>query len=519
MIFRSWPSYLATVRFFLGLFALLLNVNAAFAFTDDEERRVALVIGVSDYRSIASLSNTINDSQLIAETLADLQFDVLQLENPGLDQMQETLRRFAFIAETADIALVYFAGHGLEFGGKNYLLPRDSDATSRPQAAATSLSVDRVLEAVNGARQLRIVVLDSCRNDPFQGTASATPTVQTNSTVRSSDGTSSETTRGLAGLAEPSPDRGTLVAFAAEAGRAALDGNGRNSPYSLALAENLKAEDVEIGLVFRRVRDAVLATTGNRQVPHTYGSLSGDPYFLAGRSTTLNLLEDEDRKSAWTRLDVEQVDQLETLAQDGDERALLGLAYMRLDPNGDRFDPANAVTLLTQAAEADNPEALYELGRLHETGIGTPQDTTKALELYQRAAALDFADAINDLGFLTFQGGLGITRNVPKALEYFERAAELSHPEAMYNFAALIDDGLVKDRTLKDAANFLYRALRSGNEDVLNQLLESPQMFKRGVRLELQNLLIENELYSGVADAAFGPQTKRGLRRAYGLEE
>jgi TPR repeat protein len=507
--------------FHVTFITFIMTATNAVSFTDEAERRVALIIGVSNYTTIAPLKNTLNDGDLMAETLNSLDFDVIQLENPSLFEMRSTLKTFSFSAETADIALVYFAGHGLEFGGQNYLLPRDSEATSPSAAAAGSLSLDTVLEAVNGARQLRIVILDSCRTNPFSGNgdASTEAIIAKVETSENSDGGLPQTVRGLAGLAEPSPDRGTLVAFAAEAGWAALDGSGSNSPYTLALAENLKAADVEIGLVFRRVRDSVLKASGNRQVPHTYGSLSGNPYFLAGRATDLNLLEDENRKSAWARLDVEQVHQLEALAFDGDERALMGLAYMRLDPNAERFDPESAVKLLTQAADFGAPEAMYELGRLYETGIGTPQNTSRGLELYEQAANLDFADAINDLGFLTFQGGLGVTKNVPKALKYFERAAELKHPEAMYNFAALIDDGLVKNRDLKDAARFLYLGLRSGNEVVLNQLLESPNTFKREVRLELQNLLIENKLYSGAADASFGPQTNRGLRRAYGLED
>lgn len=520
MILRRAIFSRGLIYWVLTLFVAVLVHTSVLASPDEDERRVALVIGISDYKTIPRLANTLNDADLISETLSDLSFDVLKLENPGLEEFQQSLDAFAFMAETADVAMVYFAGHGLEFGGENYLIPQDSDAASRKDVAQSAVSLARVLKSVELARQMRIVVLDSCRDNPFGGADAGI----TGTTVRSTSTTQGDTptplaTRGLAGLAEPSPARGTLVAFAAEAGRAALDGTGQNSPFSLALAQHLSAPDLEIGLAFRRVRDDVLKTTGSLQVPHTYGSLSGDPYFLAGTSAGLNLLEDEDRKGVWARLDVEQVDQLETLASEGDLRALKGLAYMRLDPNGSRFDPTKAASLLEQAAGENDPEALYELGRLFEIGIGVTQDVDRAVTLYQAAADLDFGDAINDLGFLNFQGGLGVPRNVPKALSYFESAAELRHPEAMFNFAALIDDGLVEGRGHKDAGRYLYQALRSGNEDVLNQLLERPNVFKRGVREELQRLMKENELYSGAVDASFGPQTKRSLKRAYGLEE
>jgi uncharacterized protein len=101
----------------------------------------------------------------------------------------------------------------------------------------------------------------------------------------------------------------------------------------------------------------------------------------------------------------------------------------------------------------------------------------------------------------------------------FERAADRRHPEAMFNFAALIDDGVVTGKRPDDAAEYLYRALRSGNEEVLNQLSENPKMFKPSTRRSLQQKLAERSFYVGTIDGQFGPQTKRGLRKAYGLSE
>jgi uncharacterized caspase-like protein len=469
------------------------------------EKRIALVIGVAAYTSVVPLKNTVNDSQLIARTLESLDFQVTKLRDAGREQMRQSLEEFAFAAETADVALVYFAGHGMEVGGKNFLIPADLIANDRSDAANGAVSLDEVLAAVDKARQLRVVILDSCRDDPF-AREGANEIIALDSRPR-------------AGLATPSPERGTLVAFAAEDGQVALDGAGENSPFTLALAEHLGAEDLEIGLVFRRVRDAVLRQTGNRQEPHTYGSLSGNPYFLAGQSSGINQLQKEDRRLAWASMDVDQEEQLSALAKDGDTRALKGLAYMRLDPNESRRDPAAAARLLTKAADAGDPEAMFELARLHEQGVGVDQDTRKALEYYQRSADAGFADAINDLGFLYYQGGLGIARDARKGLRYFEQAAELRHPEAMFNFAALIDDGIVEGRGPADSAKFLYEALRSGNERVLNQLSEDPAMFKETTRAELQRLLLEVEFYDGSIDGKFGPQTRRSLRKAYGIEE
>ncbi|MEC9343213.1 MAG: caspase family protein [Pseudomonadota bacterium] len=470
---------------------------------------MALVMGVADYTTVPKLANTLRDTVLIEQTLVELDFEVRRLGDAGLQEMRDALARFAFDAETADVALFYFAGHGVEVGGRNFLIPADSTARDRQEVVRTSLTLDEVLAAVDRARQLRIVILDSCRDDPFA-------TVEENAagSVKVITGVASRT-----GLAKPSPERGTLVAFAAEAGEVALDGAGDNSPFALSLAENMTTSDLEIGLMFRRVRDSVLRMTGNRQEPHTYGSLPGNPYFLAGRSQEANVLSDDARRQAWARVAPDQLRQIEALAGEGDTRALKGLAYMRLNPEEKDHDPAEGAKLLEQAADRGDPEAMFELGRLFEKGIGVAQDVPRALELFGKAADLGFADAINDLGFLHFQGGEGVLRDQRKALDHFARAAELRHPEAMFNYAALIDDGLVADKGPLDAARFLYEALRSGNEDVLTQLSDSPTMFKEQTRAELQRLLAEVAMYDGAIDGKFGPATRRGLRQAYGLSD
>ncbi|MBN9669699.1 caspase family protein [Roseibium aggregatum] len=491
----------------LVLCFLLSFGQASLASVDEfPEKRLALVVGVSDYLNVPDLENTVHDGALIAETLKTLNFDVIEKYNLGLREFKALLAQFEFEAETADVALVYFAGHGVEVGGQNFLIPTDSTATSRGDVAQTSISLNEILSAVDKARQLRIVILDSCRNDPF-AQANDVEIVTLKQSVP------------LSGLAPPSPERGTLVAYAAKAGAVALDGAGKNSPFAVALSDTLKKKDLEIGLAFRQIRDSVLIATNNYQEPHTYGSLSGEPYFLAGQRQTVNTLEAKERKNAWSLLEVDQEKQLQTLAQRGDVRALKGLAYMRLNPDEERYDPEQAVELLQDAVDEGDPEAMFELGRLYEKGIGVEQDVKKALELFHRSADEKFADAINDLGFLHFQGGLGVPRDQKKAIDYFSKAAELRHPEAMFNYAALIDDGVVEGRDQKDAAEFLYRALRTGNEQVLDLLSENPRMFKQGTRRSLQAKLSEKEFYEGEIDGQFGPQTKRGLRRAYGISE
>lgn len=472
--------------------------------------RVALVMGIADYQSIGPLKNTINDARRISETLEQIGFDVTTAFDATSQQMHDLLEEFAFRSETADLALIYFAGHGVEVQGENFLIPADAQVASNADIQRQAVSLKDMLVAVDKARKMRIVILDSCRNNPFGDL------IDTSETTAEGGAGASET-RGGGGLAQPAPDRGTLVSFAAKDGNVALDGSGDNSPFALALSDRLKQPNLEISLMFRQVRDQVLQSTANQQEPHTYGSLSGVPFYLAGTDGTEAAVDD--RRIAWSDLRPEQEAQLTRLADGGDTRSMLGLGYMRLNPDTERFDPAAAADLFTRAADAGAPEAQFELAKLYEQGLGVPQDPAQALALYQASAAQDFADAINDLGFFYYQGGLGLPRDPQQALSLFERAADLRHPQAMFNFAALIDDGLIAGKGAEESASYLYNALRTGSDDVLKIMTEQPRMFSIDTRKALQRKLQEVAFYDGAIDGDFGPGTQRSIRRAYGLTD
>ena len=495
----------------MRLFLVVITLVMATAATAAD--RVALVVGMSDYSNIVTLKNAGNDAEGVSNTLSDIGFKVTTLLDVGSAELRRTIDDFAMQAETADLALIYFAGHGVEVEGRNFLIPVDADIQSNKDIERQAVSLDDFLTAVDRARKMRIVILDSCRDDPFGDRLERTQTSQAS--------TNSAQTRstGRTGLAKPSPDRGTLVAFAARDGEKAFDGKGANSPFALALMENLPRPGLEISLMFRQVRDSVLSSTKNLQEPHTYGSLPGVPFYLAGAASDESDVTAADPRIAWADIRPEQEAKLAKLAQQGDTRSMVGMAYMRLNSSDQRYDPQAAADLLTRAAAAGSPEAQFELAQLYEIGLGVNQDVPRALELYQSAADGGFADAINDLGFLYFQGGLGIVQNRKTGLAHFERAAELRHPQAMYNYAALIDDGLVDGKGPEDAARYLYMSLRAGSSDVFELLSNRPTMFKLETRKALQRNLTEFGFYAGGIDGDFGPGTQRGLKAAYGLEE
>ncbi|MBL0375067.1 caspase family protein [Rhizobium sp. KVB221] len=472
--------------------------------------RVALVIGMSKYQTIPTLANTLSDATDIATTLRKLGFQVETSIDQPLVGLVKTLNDFSFKAETAEIAMVYYAGHGVELNGDNFLIPVDIRITKPEQIASQAITLKNLLNSVANARRLRIVILDSCRNNPFTDWPSqelakaSSPDYQTGEVTKIRTG----------GLAAPSADKGMLVVYAAKDGEVALDGESGHSPFARALLSELPARNIEIGMMFRRVRDKVMQETRNKQEPHFYGSLSGIPYFLAGADMNVAALTDP--KKAWGSLAPDQELQLASLVEDGNVRAMIGLGYMSLSPDKSRFKPQKAFELFSRASTEGDPEAMFELAKLYEKGIGVNQDFTKAVELYQKSADLGFADAINDLGFLYYQGASGLARDRQKAIELFLKAADLRHPQAMYNVAALIDDGTIKGKTPDDAARYLYAALRSGVKDVLAQLSDRPNQFKPATRKALQAELAKNRFYSGKIDGSIGQGTQRSMRIAFG---
>jgi uncharacterized caspase-like protein len=239
---------------------------AAQAMPADLGRRVALVIGNAGYTAVPSLPNPRADAAAIAGALRQVGFQVVRIEQDlSRDKLIDALRGFAREADTADWALVYYAGHGIEANGTNYLVPIDAKLEIDRDIEYETVPLNQVLGAVEAARKLRIVLLDACRDNPFA--RQMRRTAATRSIGR--------------GLARVEPEGGTLVAYAAKDGQIALDGNGANSPFVAALVKHLPTPGVEISKLFRLVRDDVLAATGRKQEPFVYGSLPGDDFFFA----------------------------------------------------------------------------------------------------------------------------------------------------------------------------------------------------------------------------------------------
>ncbi|HEY5964930.1 MAG TPA: caspase family protein [Xanthobacteraceae bacterium] len=226
------------------------------------EKRVALVLGNSAYQNVAPLANPVNDSARIAATLKDAGFDVVDSRRDlSAIDTRRALRDFADRSRDADIAVVYYAGHGIEVDGGNYLIPVDAKLERDTDVYDEALSLDRILVAMEPAKKLRLVILDACRDNPFSRTMKRTVA-------------SRAIGQGLAKVEPTSPN--VLIAYSAKAGSTAADGDGKNSPFTAALSQHLTKPGLDVRRAFGFVRDEVLKTTGNKQEPFVYGSLGGD---------------------------------------------------------------------------------------------------------------------------------------------------------------------------------------------------------------------------------------------------
>jgi hypothetical protein len=246
------------------------------------DKRVALVIGNYSYQNVERLLNPKNDAPAIAKMFKDMGFDQVDLvTDVGNLEFKRAIRHFADASADADVAVVYYAGHAIEVGGVNYVLPVDAKLANDRDVDDEAIDLDRIVDS-DGARKLRLVIVDACRDNPFLGAK------QQHQAVRSTAPVLSGRKSGL-GLAHVAGSQ-TLVAYAAEAGTSAEDGVGddAHSPFAAALLRHLPEPGEDIRFAFGRVRDDVLKSTDKRQRPFVYGSLGGEHVSLVPGQLALN---------------------------------------------------------------------------------------------------------------------------------------------------------------------------------------------------------------------------------------
>jgi hypothetical protein len=253
-----------------AVFGAIILSMARFADTAlANDRRVALVIGNSSYQNVAQLPNPARDAGAVGQLLKDAHFDSVDVQlNLGIVDFKRTIRDFRDKADQADIAVVYYAGHGLEVSGINYLIPVDARLANDRDAEDEAVPLDRVLSSAGGAKKLRLTILDACRDNPFKAGMKRDRRSLPPRAISTLGGVDLSTTTD------------TLTAYASKLGSTAEDGDGEHSPFTAALLKSLTVPGLDVRMAFGRIKKEVMAATHGQQEPFVYGSLGDDNYAL-----------------------------------------------------------------------------------------------------------------------------------------------------------------------------------------------------------------------------------------------
>jgi uncharacterized caspase-like protein len=359
--------------------ALVFLVFSAFSATDAyAEKRVALVVGNGDYKHTSQLMNPVNDAELVEKSLRAVGFEIVAVADGSHKDMLAAMSQFGRLSQGAEVTLFFYAGHGLEVAGRNWLLPVDANIENSSDLPSAAVKVDDVLELMElSEARIRLVVLDACRNNPLP-----------RSLTRSS-------TKGLAKI--DASAAGTMVVFSAAPGEVALDGSGANSPFSDALAKHLTAPGIEVRQMIGRVRQDVLAATNNKQVPWVNEAIAGD-FYLAGKDAEAiaekpeqQPIADTDRSNSGPSgaLSVELA--FWDSVKDSGNKELIEL-YLRKYPDGSFRDLAE-VLLAALETEASAPRASQ--GEQQEALPKAKEGSSATLEQRTRDFVLKFNSSMS----------------------------------------------------------------------------------------------------------------------------
>jgi len=480
-----WPTNGAAAMRGTGLFLCVVGIVAvawfapAVAQGTGEERRVALVVGNFGYQHVPRLANPGNDATLIATTLRQLGFTLVgdgvqeNVDKPHFDRL---VQDFGRAIQGADVALFYYAGHGMQVDGSNWLVPTDANPTRPQDLEFQMLNAELVLRQMDGAgTRLNLVILDACRNNPFSelGTRAV---------------------RG--GLAQMRAPEGTMISFATQPGNVAVDGGGANGPYAAALAAAMRQPGLDIFRVFNRVGLTVKHDTGGAQLPWESASpIDGEFYFTETDTAS---------------------DSLAAAAADATPAAPNGEARNTLPttpgpttpgpttPSTTVHDAAAVLSTLQSRAEQGKVDAQFDLGLVYYKGQGVPRDDALARHWFELAATQGLAKAQFATGTM-LERGRGGPRSYAAALPWYQRAAEQGYAPAEDALGRFYGRGLGVARDLKLRTDWYRRASDHGNpvgEWALGNFYQSGDGVDKDVALARQ-------LYQRAASQGFVPAELR----------
>lgn len=483
------------------------------------ERRVALVIGNSAYTSTASLANPTNDAKALSEALERLGFEVLTGLDTDIHQMIGLVRDFSKALDGADVALFYYAGHGLQVDGNNYLAPIDADLDDRADLDFGTVKLSSILRQMNRHRTANLVFLDACRNNPLAKTLGRSMV---------SSGRSVNIGRGLARI---EAGIGTLISYATQPGNIALDGSDGHSPFTKALLAHIETPGLDVGSLMIKVRQDVIRATEEKQVPWDHSSLTGQFYFKPGKSndtqqvaavnpaqtvdsTTRSANESRTRAAA-TRLEAEQ-SAMElsfwNTVKDSNDPDLLR-TYVERFPEGVYADLARVLMARairraqTEVASVDlttpkveEPEAAAE--------PATEPGSANAEENEQEAVKEDATDDT------PAEASAPEENEAPDALAKLRQKALDGDRGAAIELAGHYDGEGQPER----GAEFALMAIKDGGDESVAPFLSNTKTWSKDFWSAVQARLKKEKLYRGIIDGLPGGGTKSAVQAYAGIK-
>lgn len=511
MVQRLTRHLVAIAAFAVAAFSCAIWSSPALA-----TKRVALAIGNSNYQNVPRLPNPSADAISMAQMFknAGFEFVDLQLDLGGVE-FKRALRRFSDAAMDSDTAIIFFAGHGMEVLGTNYMIPIDAKLADERDAPDEAIALDRILEAIEGAKRLRLIILDACRDNPFS------VGMKRHIATRSAS-------RGLAKVEPQTSD--TLIAYAAKAGSTAEDGKGEHSPMTTALLHNLTVPGLDVRLAFGLIRDEVVKITSSRQEPFVYGSLGGgiislvpqpsQPIFpdpivgpsgafpppSIGPSAALtqgaapqrpnkteqppspavlrpDLVTDCDRLAAHPSDEERPSDVSGVFENEIDIVAAIRACAeaVRQFPDVARFafesgriahaqkDYAGALRSFEKARGMGSKIAITETGIAYLNGESIERDYARARQLFEEAEAKGDFLAVGLMGLL-YQNGWGVSQDYTRARQLYEKAADAGNFPAMNSLGIIYERGLGVPKDYIQARRWFEKAAAADNPEAANNL-------------------------------------------------
>jgi len=449
--------------------------------------RLALVLGNASYQAVPALANPSNDAADLAQALRGVGFEVIEQRDATRDAMAKAVHDFSERLRGADVALFFYAGHGLQMNGENYLVPVDARIDSAADVRFNTINLSDIQQEMEAPGRTTIIILDACRNNPFA--------------EKLARGGRAAPARGLGRI--DATAEGSLIVYATQPNNVALDGGGRNSPFTAALLKHVATPGLEVRQMVSRVRGDVLAATDRRQTPWDNSSLVGDVYLVgtpsaagsapqlpaaasappapvtAQASSAAPSAEASKRVAAVPEV-AKECDRLTAPSQNGDP-ALVGVrndwtravvacaAAVKAVPDEVHFQFAlgkayfftknyiEAARHLKVAADAGTPDAQNALGYCFENGLGVVKNDQRAFELYASSAAAGSAVGMASLGN-AYAGGRYVKQDFGKSLDWLEKAVEAGDADALHEIGRLYFNGLGVPRDFATAAQYYQQS-------------------------------------------------------------